>query len=72
MIELSRLNGKVFHLNPELIETIDSTPDTVITLTSGKTIMVKETVKAVVEKIYEYHGTILKFRLTHNGERKLD
>ena len=42
MIELTRLNGTVFGLNPELIEVVDSTPDTVITLTTGRKFIVKE------------------------------
>ena len=64
MIELTRLNGKRFHLNPELVETIDSTPDTVITMTGGKTIMVRESVDQVVEKIFNYRGKILRFRIS--------
>lgn len=42
MIELTRLNNKKFVLNCDLIETVEETPDTVITLTSGKKIIVKE------------------------------
>ena len=42
MIELTRLNKKKFILNSELIETIESTPDTVITLRNGKLCIVQE------------------------------
>ena len=42
MVEITRLNGKELTLNAELIETVEETPDTVITLTSGKKIIVKE------------------------------
>lgn len=42
MIEVTKMNGKKITLNAELIETIEETPDTVITLTSGKKILVKE------------------------------
>jgi len=54
LIELSRLNGKKFFLNCELIKTIEATPDTVITLTSGEKLMVKESVQAVVDQSTHY------------------
>ncbi len=54
MILLRRLNGTEFWLNAELIEQIDSAPDTVITLTTGNNILVLDKADAVVEKIVEY------------------
>lgn len=42
MIELTKLNDKKITLNCDLIEIIEETPDTVITLTTGKKIIVKE------------------------------
>jgi flagellar protein FlbD len=54
LIELSRLNGKKFILNCELIKMIEATPDTVITLTSGEKLMVKDQVDAVVERSTDY------------------
>ena len=47
MIELTRLNEVKFSLNPELIELIETTPDTVITLTTGKKLIVKEENKLI-------------------------
>lgn len=41
MIDVTRMNGKQFTLNSDLIETIEETPDTVLTLTTGKKIIVK-------------------------------
>ena len=41
MIEVTRLNGKGLTINSDLIEMIEETPDTVITLTTGKKIIVK-------------------------------
>ena len=43
MIPLTHLNGERFFLNFDLIESIEACPDTVITLTSGKHLLVKET-----------------------------
>ena len=54
MIRVTRLNGKDFVLNAELIETIDETPDTLITLVGGKKYIVKEKFDEVIEKIIEY------------------
>ena len=54
MIKLSRLNGKEFYVNCELIEFIESTPDTVISLTSDKKIIVRESIDEVVNKIVQY------------------
>lgn len=42
MIELTRLNDTKFVLNADLIETVEEVPDTVISLTTGKKIFVKE------------------------------
>ena len=54
MIELTRLNGEVFVLNAELIETIVASPDTVVTLVNGHRYVVKESVDAVTEKVIQY------------------
>jgi len=58
VIEVTRLNGTRFLINPELIEQIESAPDTVITLTTGNNIVVKEKIAVVVEKIIDYRRTI--------------
>jgi flagellar protein FlbD len=54
MIELTRLNDKKFFLNPHLIETIEETPDTVITLNSGQRYVVRERLDKIVEMTIEY------------------
>jgi flagellar protein FlbD len=59
VIELTRLNGMIFSLNAELIEQIDSTPDTVITLTTGNNIVVKESREEVVQKILNYRRAVM-------------
>jgi flagellar protein FlbD len=58
MILLKRLNGTPFWLNAELIEQIESAPDTVITLTTGNNIIVQEPANFVIEKIIEYRKKI--------------
>jgi flagellar protein FlbD len=54
MIQVSRLNGRGFILNAELIKWIESTPDTIITLLSNEKIMVKESVDEVVRRATDY------------------
>lgn len=54
MIKLSALKGKQFILNCEIIETIEATPDTVITLTDGKKFVVSDSLDEIVEKVIEY------------------
>lgn len=59
MIGLTRLNRSTFVLNCELIETIEATPDTIISTISGKKLVVAETVEEVVEKVVQYKNRIL-------------
>ena len=60
MIEVSRLNGERYHVNPNLIETLEETPDTVITLTNEKKLIVKEKVTEIVGKIVKYNQSIYR------------
>lgn len=58
MIELTKINGIKFSLNPELIEMIENTPDTVITLTSGKKLIIKESRQEVKNLVLSYKRDI--------------
>jgi flagellar protein FlbD len=59
MIKVTRLNHIPMILNSDLIEHIDATPDTVVTLTSGQKIMVLETADDLVEKIVAFRRSLL-------------
>ncbi len=59
MIHLTRLSGQPFVLNAELIQEIEATPDTIVTLNTGQKIMVKEEVDAVRDAVINYKRTIL-------------
>ncbi|MBE3593874.1 MAG: flagellar FlbD family protein [Candidatus Carbobacillus altaicus] len=48
MIELKRLNGEIYYLNPLLIETVEARPDVVITLITGKKLVVANTLDEVL------------------------
>lgn len=54
MIKLSKLTCDEFVLNSDLIETIEETPDTIITLTTGHKLIVKENIDTIIEKIKEF------------------
>jgi flagellar protein FlbD len=54
MIALQRLNGTPFILNADYIETIETTPDSVIKLTNGKTVIVKDSAEDIVAKTIKY------------------
>ncbi len=54
MIALQKLNGQAFLVNVDLIETLESTPDTVIKLTTGRTLVAKNSVEDIVRKTIKY------------------
>ncbi len=54
MIKVTRLNGSELVLNCDLIEFVEAAPDTIISLVTGKKIMIKETPDEVIEKVAEY------------------
>jgi flagellar protein FlbD len=58
MVRLTRLNHAPMVLNSDLIERIDITPDTVITLTNGEILRVRESAEEVVRRIMEYRRHI--------------
>lgn len=59
MISITRLNNTNFVINCELIETIEATPDTVISTIDGKKFIASETVEEIVEKVIQYKRKIL-------------
>ena len=59
MITVTRLNGKQFVINVELIRTMESNPDTTITLINGDHLIVRESVEQVVALAIEY-GRLLR------------
>nr|WP_205862946.1 flagellar FlbD family protein [Planosporangium thailandense] len=56
---MTRLNGPVFALNPDLVERADSTPDTVITLVDGTKYVVGESLAEVVALIRRYRASVV-------------
>lgn len=58
MIKVTRLDHSELVVNAELIETVEATPDTVITLTSGKKLVVSEEVEEIVRRVMEYRRDV--------------
>jgi flagellar protein FlbD len=54
LILLTQLNGDKIYVNANLMETVEGRPDTVITLTNGKKLMVRESPEEVVEKFVDF------------------
>lgn len=54
MIEVTRLNGTTVLINSDLIETVEETPDTVISLTTGRKFIVKESRQEVKNLVKSY------------------
>lgn len=58
MIPLTRLNGSQIVINSDLIETIEATPDTVITLTTDHKWVVREGIDEILDRIVTYRRRI--------------
>ena len=58
MIALRRLNGQPIMVNCDLIEAIESTPDTVVTLTSGNKLIVLESLDEIQARIIDFKRKI--------------
>jgi flagellar protein FlbD len=59
VITLTRLSGTSFAINPDLIERVDATPDTVLTLVDGTKYVVSETLEDVTDAVRYYRASLL-------------
>ena len=57
MIIITRINDKELTINCDLIETIEATPDTTITMTTGRKIIAKESIADIIDKIVAFKAT---------------
>jgi len=64
VIYLTRLNGEKIMLNVDMLEMLEETPDTVVTLTTGKKFVVKESTRQIREQVIAFH------KLIHTGLKK--
>jgi flagellar protein FlbD len=61
MIKVTRLNGRPFVINAELIQFIEETPDTVITMTTHEKVLVKESADEVIRRVVEFGRSLRVF-----------
>jgi flagellar protein FlbD len=59
VILVTRINGAVFALNPDLVERAECTPDTVITLVDGTKYVIAESVPEFVDSIRHYRASLI-------------
>ena len=59
MIILTRLNGPRFAVNPDLLERVDTTPDTVLTLLDGTKYVVAEPVERVIDEVRAFRASVI-------------
>jgi flagellar protein FlbD len=58
MIEVTRLNGRRLVINGDQIERIEASPDTILSMTSGRKLMVRESVDEMVRKLIVYRRSL--------------
>jgi len=58
MIEVTKIGGQKILVNPDLLEIVEETPDTVVTLTTGKKIIVKESRQEIKNLVKSYRRDI--------------
>jgi flagellar protein FlbD len=59
MIEVTRLNGSIFFINPDLILSMEATPDTIVTLTTGEKLVVKDSPEQIIDRFVAFKRRIV-------------
>uniref|UniRef100_A0A7C3E1G8 Flagellar protein FlbD n=1 Tax=Gracilinema caldarium TaxID=215591 RepID=A0A7C3E1G8_9SPIR len=62
MIQVTRLDGTEYYINPHQIESIETHPDTTLIMLSGKKVIVREKPQQIIERIIAYRKLIGGFR----------
>lgn len=62
MIEVTRLDGKVYWINPHQIERMETNPDVTLLMLSGLKLVIKESPDEVIQRIIEYRRQIGAFK----------
>jgi flagellar protein FlbD len=72
VIEVTRLNGLPLVVNADLIKFVEATPDTLISLTTGEKVMVKEAVQLVTERVLDYRKRCASRGVWEPGDRGVE
>jgi flagellar protein FlbD len=59
VILVTRINGAVFALNPDLVERVECTPDTVVTLVDGTKYVIAESVPEFIDSVRHYRASLI-------------
>lgn len=60
MISVTRLNDSVLYINPDLIEFIEETPNTVVSFSTGRKVVVREPIDEIIDKIIAFKNKIFR------------
>jgi flagellar protein FlbD len=71
MIRLTRLNHVPLVLNSDLIEQVEVTPDTVITMTTGEKIMVLESAEEIMDRVVQFRRTIWNWAAARSDDTQV-
>lgn len=72
MINVTRLDNSELVINSDLIEILEAIPETIIHLTTGKKIMVKETVDQIIERVTAFKRSSQEIRIHPGVERQVN
>ena len=68
MIDLTRMNGLKITVNTDLIQSVEETPDTLLTFTSGQKLLVKESRQEVIELVKSYKKEVMAAAFADAGK----
>ena len=68
MIVVTRLNGPRFAVNPDLLQRIEITPDTILTLIDGTKYIVEESLEEITELVVSYRARVVAATLAATGD----
>jgi flagellar protein FlbD len=69
MIKVTRLNDSELVINTDLIEFVEAIPDTIISLTTGKKIMVKESIDQIIGRVEDFKRGIMNHDIKEKQAR---
>lgn len=72
MIVVTRLNGPKFAVNPDLLQRIESTPDTILTLIDGTKYIVAESMSEVTALVIDYRARVVAATISLTGDGSSD
>lgn len=72
MINVTRLDNSELVINSDLIEILEAIPETIIHLTTGKKIMVKETVDEIIERVTTFKRSSQEITVQRDEERQVN